>query len=202
MFRTIGIIGSGLVGRAIARHAAANGYEVVMASTKPVHELQASLQSEGLAVRAVDVAAAANSDLIVLALPFARLEALAEAVPVWTGKTVIDATNQFATFNPYRGRADTEGLTGSEWVAKVLSGATVIKAFNAMFGQYIAARPRHAEGRQIVFLAGDPSRAKSAVIDLIAGLGFAPVDLGGLADGGRLIQLDGPLNGVNALRQG
>ena len=116
-------------------------------------------------------------------------------------KVVVDATNQFATANPYQGRADTDGLTGSEWVARELHGATVIKAFNAMFGSYIAAEPRGAEGRQIVFFAADPSPAKDGFAEMIDGFGFAPVDLGSLADGGRLIQLDGPLNGLHALRQ-
>jgi predicted dinucleotide-binding enzyme len=56
-----------------------------------------------------------------------------------------------------------------EWVARHLPGARVIEAFNAMAGAYVAAEPRHAERRQVVFHAGDDV---------------------GLADGGRLRQLD------------
>ncbi len=201
MFNSVGIIGSGTVGRAIAHHALVSGRAVRIVSTKPVPELQSFLDSHQLHARAVELPEAASADLVVLAVPFVYVGDVGTAIGDWTGKVVVDATNQFATANPYQGRADTEGLTGSEWVAAKLPGATVIKAFNAMFGAFIAADPRHAEGRQIVFFAADPSPAKDAFAHMVAGFGFAPVDLGSLADGGRLIQLDGPLSGVNALRQ-
>lgn len=164
----------------------------LIAQTDDSHQLNA---------RAVELPEAASADLVVLAVPFVHVGDVGTAIGDWTGKVVVDATNQFATASPYQGRADTEGLTGNEWVAAKLPGATVIKAFNAMFGAFIAADPRHAEGRQIVFFAADPSPAKDAFADMVDGFGFAPVDLGSLADGGRLIQLGGPLSGVNALRQ-
>jgi predicted dinucleotide-binding enzyme len=43
-----------------------------------------------------------------------------------------------------------------------------------------------AGGRRVVFFSGDHGRAKAEIGRLIARLGFAAVDLGGLADGGRL----------------
>ncbi len=202
MFDSVGSAGSGIVGRAIARHARASGRDVVMASTKPVTELQSFLDSHHLDARAVELQEASGAGLVVLAMPFVHVPKEGAAVGDWTGRIVVEATNQFPTANAFQGRADTDGLTGSEWVAGRLAGATVIKAFNAMVGTYIAADPRHAEGRQIVFFAANPSPAKEAFAAMVDGFGFAPVDLGSLAEGGRLIQLDGPLNGVHALRQG
>ncbi|WP_030935641.1 hypothetical protein [Streptomyces sp. NRRL B-24720] len=43
--------------------------------------------------------------------------------------------------------------------------------------------------------------AKTTVKDLTAAVGFAPVDLGSLREGGRLMQLGGPLSGLHALKQ-
>ncbi|MER7186260.1 hypothetical protein ABT404_43540 [Streptomyces hyaluromycini] len=64
-----------------------------------------------------------------------------------------------------------------------------------------AADPRHAEGRQVAFYAGDDAGAKAAVADVLSSFGFAALDLGGLRDGGRLMQLDGPLSGRHLLLQ-
>ena len=47
------------------------------------------------------------------------------------------------------------------------------------------------------FVSGDDAGAKKAVSDLIEEIGFYSLDLGALADGGRLQQTGGPLVGVN-----
>jgi 8-hydroxy-5-deazaflavin:NADPH oxidoreductase len=79
-------------------------------------------------------------------------------------------------------------------------GATVIKAFNAMYATYLRLNPRRREGRQVVFCAGD--NAACADFDqLIGGLGFAPVRVRGLRDGGKLVQLGGPLSAPRLLKQ-
>lgn len=91
--------------------------------------------------------------------------------------------------------------TGSEYVASLLPGARVVKAFNALYGQFIAPDPRHEAGRQVLFLAGDDADAKNTVKVLTSEFGFAPVDLGTLREGGRLIQLGGPLSALHALEQ-
>ncbi|OOV21787.1 NADP oxidoreductase, partial [Streptomyces avermitilis] len=66
---------------------------------------------------------------------------------------------------------------------------------------FIAADPRHAEGRQVAFYAGDDADAKTAVAGLLDEFGFAALDLGGLRDGGRLMQLDGALSAKHLLLQ-
>jgi predicted dinucleotide-binding enzyme len=53
----------------------------------------------------------------------------------------------------------------------------------------------------VLFLAGDDAAAKNTVRDLASEFGFAPVDLGTLREGGRLIQLGGPLSALHALKQ-
>jgi 8-hydroxy-5-deazaflavin:NADPH oxidoreductase len=66
---------------------------------------------------------------------------------------------------------------------------------------YLAADPRHTDGRQVVFYAGDDSTACADFDQLIGGLGFAPVYVGGLRDGGRLMQLGGPLSTLHVIKQ-
>ena len=66
----------------------------------------------------------------------------------------------------------------------------------------IAADPVHAEGRQLVFYAGDDAAAKARFAEVVEAFGFATRDVGSLHDGGRLIAVGGgPLNGFHALKQ-
>ncbi|MCW2936330.1 MAG: oxidoreductase [Actinomycetia bacterium] len=196
----IGVIGAGTIGRALAAHAARAGRHVLMSNSRGPGTLADVAAALGPTVEAVTVAKAADADLVILAVPFVAVPDVAAAVGDWTGRTVVDTTNQFATAT-YEGRADIGQLTGSEWVARHLPGAYVIKAFNAMAGAYVAAEPRHAEGRQVVFHAGDNVTVNADFAALIETFGFAAVYVGGLAGGGRLMQLDGHLSLLHVLKQ-
>jgi 8-hydroxy-5-deazaflavin:NADPH oxidoreductase len=197
---TIGIIGAGTIGQALGERAIKGGETVPLHKHRGPETLADVGRALGPNVEAVAVAKAADADLVVLAVPFVTVPDVAAAVADWTGRTVVDATNQFATAS-YQGRADVGPLTGSEWVARHLPGANVIKAFSAMAGAYVAAEPRHAEGRQVVFHAGDDAALNADFAALIETFGFAAVYVGGLADGGRLLQLDGHLSLLHVLRQ-
>jgi predicted dinucleotide-binding enzyme len=152
--------------------------------------------------QAVTVEEAAGADLVILALPFLRVPELVDVVADWSGRVVVDATNQFAEYTPvYSGYVDLGEETGSEWVARHLPGATIIKAFNAMSASYLAADPRHADGRQVVFYAGDDNTACADFDQLISRLDFAPVYVGDLRDGGKLMQLGKPLSLLHVVKQ-
>jgi predicted dinucleotide-binding enzyme len=114
----------------------------------------------------------------------------------WDGRILIDATNPDG--------ADTlarlNGRTSSEVIAELSPDAHVVKAFNTMSPELLAADPVNGVGRRVVFYSGDHARAKAEVARLIARIGFAGVDLGGLSDGGRLQQSPGPLAGLNLIR--
>jgi 8-hydroxy-5-deazaflavin:NADPH oxidoreductase len=202
VFAKIGVIGSGAVGRAVATRALAAGIPVILSNSRGPDTLTEVVDELGARASAGTVAQAADADLVVVAIPFIKVPELAGEVPDWTGRVVVDATNQFAQYEPtYSGLVDLGDETGSEWVARHLLGATVIKAFNAMFADYIKADPRHHDGRQVLFFAGDDDAANAAFAEFGEALGFAPVLLGGLREGGRLIQLGGPLSGLHVVKQ-
>jgi predicted dinucleotide-binding enzyme len=75
------------------------------------------------------------------------------------------------------------------------------KAFNTLFAQHIAADPRHDAGRRVLFLAGDDAAATATFAEWADGLGFAPVNVGDLRTGGRLMQLSGSLSALHLLKQ-
>ncbi|PWE06768.1 NADP oxidoreductase [Streptomyces sp. BSE7F] len=197
----IGMLGAGTVAQALARHAIRQGHEVVLSNSRGPASLTPLVRELGPLASAGTPAEAAAADLVMLAVGWPRVPEVAASLPRLDGTVVVDATNQFATLPPNPRIADLGDLTGSEYVASLLPGARVVKAFNALFAQYIAADPRHAAGRQVLFLAGDDPDAKRTVERLADSFGFAPVDLGPLREGGRLIQLGGPLSGLHVLKQ-
>jgi 8-hydroxy-5-deazaflavin:NADPH oxidoreductase len=202
LFSNVGFIGSGEVASALAPHLTTAGLPVLISNSRGPASLTDLVTELGDKAHAVTVTEAANADLVVLALPFVRVPELVDTVIDWTGRIVVDATNQFADYTPvYSGCVDLGEETGSEWVARHLPGATVIKAFNAMYATYLRPNPRHREGRQVVFYAGDDTGACVRFDKLIDRLGFAPVQVGGLREGGKLMQLGGPLNALHVLKQ-
>ena len=202
MFATVGIIGSGSVGRAVATRALSERIPIVLSNSRGPDTLTDLVGELGEGASAGTVAQAAGAALVVLAIPFVKVPELAGEVPDWSGRVVVDATNQFAEYEPtYSGFVDLGGETGSEWVARHLPGATVIKAFNAMFAEYIMADPRHHDGRQVLFFAGDDDAANAEFAAFGEALGFAPVLVGGLREGGRLMQLGGPLSALHVIKQ-
>ncbi|MFC3996202.1 NADPH-dependent F420 reductase [Nocardiopsis sediminis] len=197
----IGMLGAGEVAQAIARHAIRHDHEVVLSNSRGPASLAPLVKDLGALATAAPPAEAAVADLVVLAVGWPQVPDVAAQLPPLDGTVVIDATNQFASPPPNVKIADLGDLTGSEYVASLLPGARVVKAFNALYGQFIAPDPRHEAGRQVLFLAGDDTDAKSTVTGLASQFGFAPVDLGTLREGGRLIQLGGPLSALHALKQ-
>lgn len=197
----IGTIGAGNVAQAIARHAVKHGHEVVLSNSRGPASLAELAADLGPLAGAGAVAEAAAAELVILAVGWSQIPDAVADLPSFDGRIVIDTTNQFASLPPNAKIADLGDLTGSEYVGSLLPGARVVKAFNTLYGQYIAADPRHEAGRQVLFLAGDDVDAKSTVKDLTAEFGFAPVDLGSLREGGRLMQLGGPLSGLHVLKQ-
>ncbi|WP_028937716.1 NADPH-dependent F420 reductase [Pseudonocardia spinosispora] len=197
----IGTIGAGTIARAVARHAARHGHEVVLSNSRGPETLGDVVAEIGPPATAGTRLEAARAEVVLLAVHWTQVPAAVADLPDWDGRIVIDATNQFTSLPPHPVIADLGDLTGSEYIASLLPGARVVKAFNTLYGSYIAADPRHEAGRQLLFLAGDDADARATVRELAEEFGFASIDLGPLREGGRLMQLGGPLSGLHALKQ-
>ena len=179
----IGIIGAGHIGATLGRHFAKSRHKVGLSNSRGPGSLTALVTSIGPNASAMTVPEAAKfGDVVVLAVPWRTPEALPSPELV-AGKIVIDA------MNPYAADGEVIALgkrTSSEEVARRLPGARLVKAFNTMYYHTLAteARPAGPE-RLAIFVAGDDAEAKAIVSRLIDEIGFAPVDTGSLAEGGR-----------------
>jgi predicted dinucleotide-binding enzyme len=181
----IGIIGSGNIGGTAARLFAKAGHEVAVSNSRGPESLQSLVSSIGGKARAATVEEAiAFGDVVLLALPWRDRGELPDA-KLFEGKIVIDATNPYTAIG---GLFDLGDSSSSEEIARQLPGARLVKAFNTIYYQHLATRGRPdlpIPERHPIFVAGDDEEAKATVSRLIEEFGFAPVDTGSLAQGGR-----------------
>ncbi|MET7609256.1 NADPH-dependent F420 reductase [Streptomyces avermitilis] len=124
---TLGVLGAGEVGQAVAAKAVRHGHEVLIGNSRGPRTLEALVGRLGPKARAVTAEEAVKPELVFLSVPFFAVPELTRLTS-WSGKIVVDTTNQFAAANPWRGRYDVGDLTGSEWVAQHLPGARLVKA--------------------------------------------------------------------------
>jgi predicted dinucleotide-binding enzyme len=120
-----------------------------------------------------------------MAIPFGAVEKFGKSRPDWAGKTVVDTTNAHYAPNS----ADLlQGKSSRRYAAEQLPGAEVVKAFNQLPANTLAAELDPAVGQRVIFLATDSPAAAHRIADLIGDLGLAAVQLGRIDEGGRLIE--------------
>ena len=177
------IIGFGKIGQALAHAFARKNIDVTVASRRPPEALAPQARAIGPTVVAKSLREAFEADTIILAVPFGEHREVAKALPSWQGKTIIDATNGFGE--------ELDGLLSSAVVAKAFTGARLVKGFNHLGAAKLAADPVVAGGHRVVFLSSDDDDATAPVAALAKQLGFAPVKLGKLNEGGALVHARG-----------
>ncbi|MFJ9428585.1 NADPH-dependent F420 reductase [Streptomyces sp. NPDC101490] len=183
MTRTLGIIGSGMIGGTVARLAVDAGLDVVLSNSRGPHTLTELVTELGPRARAATVTETAQAvGLVVAAVPLGAVDGLpADAL---AGRTVIDATNYYPQRDSAIAALDTGELTSSAFVQRRLGASRVVKALNNVFYRHLLtlARPAGAPDRSALPVAADDQSAKAEVIALLDALGYDAVDLGTLAD--------------------
>ena len=180
------IVGFGAVGQALAHAFARKNVDVTVASRRPPEALASQARAIGPRVVAKSLQNALEADTIILAVPFGEHREVAKALPSWEGKTIIDATNAFGVL-----LEELDGFPSSAFVAKAFTGAKLVKGFNHLVAATLAADPIVEGGHRVVFLSSDDEDAIAPVAALAKQLGFAPVKLGKLNEGGALVHARG-----------
>jgi 8-hydroxy-5-deazaflavin:NADPH oxidoreductase len=180
------IIGAGNVGKALAGAFARKGIEVAIASRKPVETLAPVAKVIGPTVIPKSLQDAVKADIIILAIPFGTQKEFAKVIESWKGKIVIDVTNAYGVAPEELGN-----LPSSVIVSQAFPGARLVKAFNSLPAEVLAKDPNVNGGRRVIFVSSDEEADAAEVAKLVEQLGFSPVQLGKLAEGGLLIQARG-----------
>jgi len=192
----IAMIGAGRMGQALTPLLARAGHEVRLSNSRGPESLADLIAALGPGVRATTVVEAVDgADVVFLATPWGRTADAVSAVADWSGRVVIDATNNRSGPGP-QGLIDIGDQVSSEIVAGYIPGAKLVKAFNLTpIPMLLPALGAPGENKA-VFIAGDDDEAKSLVADLIGSIGGVAVDTGDLHTGGHLQGMSGPLAGT------
>ena len=180
------IIGFGKIGQALAKAFARNGIEVSVATTRDPKSFASAAAAIGPTIIPKTLAEAIKADIIFLAVRFESHRDVAKALPTWQGKTIVDVTNAYGVPPEKLG-----GQPSSKFVAQAFAGARLVKGFNHLVAAVLDQDPAAHGGRRVVFLASDDDGAADEIDALAGNLGFAPIKLGGLSEGGLLVQARG-----------
>jgi hypothetical protein len=190
--KSVGIIGAGRLGQAMAKTALRADRQVVIANSRGPESLTLVVEGLGDGVSAGTVKDAAAADIVVVAVMWPQVPQAVAGLSL-AGRIVIDPTNDF---NP----TDLDGRTSSEVVADLVVPAHLVKAANTLEAAVLGSDPGEAGGQRVIFLSGNDDEAKSVVVALFDEAGFFVVDLGGLREGGQMQQVGAPLAGHNLIR--
>ncbi|GAA1641109.1 NADPH-dependent F420 reductase [Georgenia ruanii] len=184
--RTVGILGAGRVGTALARQALRAGFRVLVAASgdpAAIGLIVEVMTPGAVAVHAAD--AARRADVVVLSVPLRKYGTLDPGA--LTGKVVVDAMNYWPETDGHL--PDLEAApSSSEMVQAFLPGARVVKTLNHIGYHEVETdgAPAGTPGRRALAVAGDDAAARAAVGDLVERLGYDAVDAGPLAAGAAL----------------
>lgn len=180
------IIGFGSIGKALAKAFARKGIKVSVATTRSPESFASDAAAIGAGIIPATLEEAVKADVIFLAVHFESHPDVAKALPNWQGKIIVDVTNAYGVPPEKMG-----GLPSARFVAQAFTGGKLVKGFNHLIAAVLNQDPAVHGGRRVVFLASDDAGAAAEISALAEDLGFAPVKLGGLSEGGLLVQARG-----------
>jgi predicted dinucleotide-binding enzyme len=180
------IIGFGKLGQALAKAFARNGIEVSVATTRDPESFASAAAEIGPEIIPKTLGEAVKADIIFLAVRFESHRDVAKALPTWKGKTIVDVTNAYGVPPEQLG-----GQPSSRFVAQAFMGGRLVKGFNHLVAAVLGQDPAPHGGKRVVLLASDDDGAAAEIGALAENLGFSQIKLGGLSEGGLLVQARG-----------
>jgi predicted dinucleotide-binding enzyme len=203
--RTIGTIGAGHIGTAVARLATAAGYDVVLSNSRGPDTLADLVAELGPRASAdTSVGAATRGDLVVVTMP---LRAIGD-VPVepLAGKVVVDTNNYYTARDGQIAELDDHRATSAELLQRHLPTSYVVKAFNQIQSTQLEndGTPSGTPGRRALAVFGDDASAVDTVSRWLDELGYDAVHGGALAESWRIepgAPGYGPRHDADGLRQ-
>jgi len=177
------IIGFGKIGQALGKAFVRNGIKVSVATRHDPESFTSEAAAIGPEIIPTTLGEAIKADVIFLAVRFESHSDVAKTLPSWQGKIIIDVTNAYGTPPEKLG-----GLPSSKFVAQAFTDGKLVKGFNHLSASILNQDPAVHGGRRVVFLASDHDDAVTEISALAEKLGFSPINLGELSEGGLLVQ--------------
>ena len=176
----LGIIGTGNIGKSLGKALTKKGYRVMFGSRSLADASAAAGEMENNADGGTIANAIHFGEVVFLAVPYKAIEEVLRNTDSLKGKIVVDCTNP-AIFGDVPELAIGHTTSAAEQIAKMIPGATVVKAFNTAFANHIANGPYFGPNDGSMFYCSDNDEAKTSIAKIIEATGFEPVDCGPLS---------------------
>ena len=187
---TIGVLGSGPMGRGFATLLSRAGYEVTLGTRRPQAPNLAELPPS---VRISSFPEATAGEVVFIAVAHAAARGLLTSLaPGLAGKTLISSNNAWIPAD-YVAAGLSPSLTEGSWMAGFLPGTSVARAFSHIDQGYLVTKATTEPGQWAVSYATDDIASAATVEDLIRDMGYAPYLIGMLAESAPL-DYDGVLS--------
>ena len=177
------IVGTGSIGAVLAQRFSDHHVPALWANTRGPESIDVTELSASITPATLDTAL--DADVIILAIPFLQVRELGGRLADWSGKIIVDTTNAFLVPNSEQILG---GRLSTEFNAEAFPGAAVVKSFNQTAARQLAENRPPEFGKRVVFVSSNTSAASAVVAGLCTELGFAPIELGRIDEGGVLIQ--------------
>jgi len=187
MSQTIGLIGTGMIGNALARLTAAAGIDLLLSNSRGPGSLADLVAQLGPRAKAATIEeTAAKGDLVIAAVPLGAHASL--SADLLKGKIIIDTMNYYPSRDEAIAALDNAELTSSALVQRHLKGSRVVKAlFNLDFHHLYTNARRHGHPERTTLpIAGDDADSKRAVAAFMDRIGYDALDTGSLAESWRI----------------
>src|SRR5919108_3056754 len=177
----LGILGSGDVGKTLAKGFLSHGYQVVIGSDHP--EKLAEFKRENPNIETATIEQAAQSgDIIVLCVKGTVAERIVEKVKKHlSGKTIIDSTNPISDAPPENGVLNYFTSLGDslmERLQKIAPDGQFVKAFNSIGSAFMVNPDFGDRTKPTMFICGNNDDAKKKVHEILEKFGFEVEDMG------------------------
>ena len=184
------IIGSGKIGTALARVFARKNIDVALANSRGPETLASLTEQLGPSVHPTFVQDAYKAEIIFLAVPFSAHKDVAKQFKEWNGKIVVDMTNAF-----HAAPGELGDRLSSEIVSEAFPNARIVKAFNHLPAAQLGTNPFQPEQKQVIFVSSNDADSSATIAAVATQLGFAPVELGRIDQGGVPLHVVGGKSG-------
>ncbi|GAC1505735.1 MAG: NAD(P)-binding domain-containing protein [Candidatus Dormibacteraceae bacterium] len=172
----IGIVGSGNVGKALARAAVKAGHEVTLSASSPEHAAEAA-KATGTQSAGTNADAVKDAELVILAVPASKVHEVVDSLgSALDGKVLMDTTNRV---DPQHPDQVLDGSSVAEQIQERAPRAIVVKALNYMFAARMDA-PSVSGIKLDGFVVADNQMAKDKVLEFVKSIGLRPIDAGPL----------------------
>ena len=181
----IGILGTGHIGKTLARKLSTAGHDVKVANSRGPETIEADVLAFG--ARAVSTAQAVEDvDAVILSIPLNRIPTIAPLIANLPAETVVIDTSNYYPHRDDKIDAIEAGQVESLWVAEQL-GRPIAKAWNAIGSGSFATKgkPAGSPDRIALPVAADRENDRSVAMALVEDTGLDAFDAGTLADSWR-----------------